>query len=52
MNLSPEAALVVVPLLIFFARMADVSLSTLRIILVSRGMRKVAPFIGFFEELP
>jgi uncharacterized protein YebE (UPF0316 family) len=51
MSLSPEAALVLVPLLIFFARMADVSLSTLRIILVSRGMRKVAPFIGFFEVL-
>ena len=51
MNLSPEAALVVVPLLIFLARMADVSLSTLRIILVSRGMRNVAPFIGFFEVL-
>lgn len=37
--------------LIFVARLCDVSLSTLRIILVSRGMRRIAPFIGFFEVL-
>lgn len=40
---------VVIPLLIFLARIADVSLGTVRIILVSKGMRKVAPIIGFFE---
>lgn len=39
----------IIPLLIFLARMGDVSLSTLRIILVSRGMKQLAPFIGFFE---
>lgn len=38
-----------IPLLIFCARLGDVSLSTLRIILVSRGMKQLAPFIGFFE---
>ncbi len=39
------------PLLIFLARLTDVSLGTVRIILVARGMRRLAPFIGFFEVL-
>jgi uncharacterized protein YebE (UPF0316 family) len=47
-NLWP---MVGVPLLIFCARLCDVSLATVRIILVSRGLRRVAPFIGFFEVL-
>lgn len=51
MDLSLPYPGITLPLLIFFARMADVSLSTLRIILVSRGMRHLAPFIGFFEVL-
>ncbi len=41
--------LFVMPFIIFFARICDVSLGTLRIILVSRGYRKLAPLIGFFE---
>jgi len=40
-----------IPLLIFLARAADVALGTVRIILVSRGQRKVAPLVGFFEIL-
>jgi uncharacterized protein YebE (UPF0316 family) len=43
--------LVGIPLLIFFARTTDVALGTVRIILVSRGQRKVAPLVGFFEIL-
>lgn len=43
--------LVGIPLLIFLARMTDVSLGTVRIALVSRGQRRVAPLIGFFEIL-
>lgn len=39
----------IVPLLICLARIIDVSLGTLRIILVSRGMKAVAPILGFFE---
>ncbi len=39
----------VLPLAIFCARIADVSLGTLRIMFVSKGMRTVAPIIGFFE---
>jgi uncharacterized protein YebE (UPF0316 family) len=42
---------VVLPLLIFFARIMDVSLGTMRIISLSRGLRKVAPIFGFFEIL-
>jgi uncharacterized protein YebE (UPF0316 family) len=44
-------SLVGIPLLIFCARLIDVSLSTLRILLISRGMRQVAPFVGFFEVM-
>ncbi len=37
--------------LIFFARIIDVSVGTLRIILVSKGIKKAAPIIGFVESL-
>ena len=40
---------VILPLFIFFARIIDVSLGTLRIIFVTKGMQRVAPLIGFFE---
>ena len=40
-----------VPLFIFFARILDVSMGTLRIMFVSRGMRGKATIIGFFEVL-
>lgn len=39
------------PMFIFFARICDVTLDTLRIIFVSKGMRKIAPFFGFFSVL-
>jgi uncharacterized protein YebE (UPF0316 family) len=42
---------VIIPLLIFVARIFDVSLGTVRIILVAKGLKKVAPIIGFFEVL-
>jgi len=42
---------VILPLLIFFARVADVSLGTLRIIFVSKGLRILAPIFGFFEVI-
>lgn len=42
---------VVMPLLIFFARIVDQSLGTLRIIFVSRSLRKLAAIVGFFESL-
>jgi uncharacterized protein YebE (UPF0316 family) len=37
------------PLLIFFARVIDVTLGTMRIIFTSRGLRNLAPFLGFVE---
>lgn len=37
------------PVAIFFGRICDVSLGTLRIIFVARGEKKLAPVIGFFE---
>ncbi len=36
---------------IFTARIVDVSIGTIRIILISRGHRYMAPFLGFFEIL-
>jgi len=40
-----------IPLLIFLLRIADVSMGTLRIIFISRGIRFLAAFLGFFEVL-
>ena len=39
------------PLLIFIARVADVSIGTVRVIFVSRGLKYLAPLVGFFEIL-
>ncbi len=41
----------VLPILIFFARILDVSIGTLRIILISKGYKRLAPLLGFFEVL-
>jgi len=41
----------VMPLLIFLARICDVSIGTLRIIFVSKGKKNIAPILGFFEVL-
>ncbi len=37
------------PLIIFFGRILDVSLGTLRIVFVSKGAKNIAPIIGFVE---
>ena len=37
------------PLLVFFARVVDVTLGTLRIIFISRGKKNIAPILGFVE---
>ena len=42
---------VFIPILIFIARVLDVSLGTVRVIFVSKGLKYIAPFIGFFEIL-
>jgi uncharacterized protein YebE (UPF0316 family) len=41
----------VLPLMIFCARICDVSIGTMRIIFVSKGKRNIAPLLGFFEVL-
>jgi len=49
-GIDPEVlSLVIVPAFIFFARICDVTIGTMRIIFVSRGMKMVAPVLGFFE---
>lgn len=42
---------VLIPLLIFIARIFDVSLGTIRVIFISRGFKFLAPALGFFEVL-
>ncbi|MDR1455561.1 MAG: DUF2179 domain-containing protein [Tannerella sp.] len=37
------------PVVIFFGRICDVTLGTLRIIFVAKGEKKKAPLVGFFE---
>lgn len=39
------------PVLIFLARICDVSIGTMRIIFVSKGKKYIAPLLGFFEVL-
>jgi uncharacterized protein YebE (UPF0316 family) len=40
---------IALPIFIFFARILDVTLGTMRIISLSRGLKKLTPFLGFFE---
>ena len=42
---------VILPLLIFAIRVVDVSLGTLRIIVLAKGNKLLAPLVGFFEIL-
>jgi uncharacterized protein YebE (UPF0316 family) len=42
---------ILLPLIIFFSRICDVSLGTLRHVFISKGFRKVVPLLGFFEVL-
>jgi uncharacterized protein YebE (UPF0316 family) len=44
-------AWILLPILIFLARVGDVSIGTIRIIFVSKGLRYLAPAVGFFEIL-
>ncbi len=50
LTISPEIyAWVILPLLIFLARIADVSKETIMVIYISRGIKYLAPIIAFFE---
>jgi uncharacterized protein YebE (UPF0316 family) len=46
---SPTFTWVILPFLIFFARILDVSIGTMRLIFVSKGYKIYAPLLGFFE---
>lgn len=41
----------IMPFLIFIARVGDVSINTLRIMFMMNGKKNIAPFLGFFEAL-
>ncbi|GAB6284768.1 MAG: DUF2179 domain-containing protein [Methanoregula sp.] len=48
--ISPDIYVwVILPLLIFVARICDVSLETIRVIYISKGIKYLAPIIAFFE---
>ncbi|MFB6318302.1 DUF2179 domain-containing protein [Saccharicrinis sp. FJH54] len=42
---------ILIPLLIFLARISDQSIGTLRIIFVSKGFKVIGPLLGFFEVI-
>jgi uncharacterized protein YebE (UPF0316 family) len=42
---------IIIPFLIFLARLLDVSIGTIRIIMLNRGRRLLAPALGFVEVL-
>jgi uncharacterized protein YebE (UPF0316 family) len=42
---------IILPILIFFARILDQSIGTMRLIFLSKGMRLLAPILGFFEVI-
>ncbi len=42
---------IVLPLLIFLARVTDMSLDTMRILFISRGKKAIAPVLGFVQVL-
>ncbi len=48
---SPLFAYLVLPFLIFLARILDVTIGTIRIVMVSKGEKLWAPILGFFEVL-
>jgi len=48
--ISPELyAGVILPLLVSLARVCDVSMETIRVVYISRGIRYLVPIIAFFE---
>ncbi len=48
---SETFTFILLPVLIFLARVLDVSFGTIRVIFILRGRKYLAPLIGFFEIL-
>ncbi len=42
---------IILPFLIFIARICDVTIGTVRIVMVAKGQKILAPVLGFFEVL-
>lgn len=42
---------IVLPMVIFFSRVCDVSLGTIRHVFISKGFKTIVPLLGFFEVL-
>jgi uncharacterized protein YebE (UPF0316 family) len=42
---------ILLPIIIFFSRVCDVSLGTIRHVFISKGLKKIVPILGFFEVL-
>ncbi|MDQ3047607.1 MAG: DUF2179 domain-containing protein [Bacteroidota bacterium] len=42
---------IILPLIIFFSRVCDVSIGTIRHVFISKGFRSIVPILGFFEVL-
>jgi uncharacterized protein YebE (UPF0316 family) len=42
---------VILPLMIFCARIVDQTIGTLRLVFLSKGYKNIAPILGFFESL-
>lgn len=51
MSIDQVLHVVILSLLIIFARICDVTLGTMRIAFIARGHRYLAPLVGFFEVL-
>lgn len=47
--IDPELLPYVMPVIIFFARITDVTIGTMRIVFITRGNRMVATLLGFCE---
>ena len=48
---SPIFCWVILPLLIFIARICDQTIGTLRLIFLSKGFKRIVPFLAFFEAM-
>jgi uncharacterized protein YebE (UPF0316 family) len=51
LNGSGIYSLLFIPILIFLARIADVSMGTIRVIFIAKGFKYLAPILGFFEVM-
>jgi uncharacterized protein YebE (UPF0316 family) len=52
LGISPQLFnYLILPLLIFMARVTDVSLATMRVMYIMNGAKRWAPILGFFESM-